>query len=88
MIPMTTQQLGHQPGRARLGACGHRNAVAAHRTRRGNGCASGSWHLSALGSAVIPTTVTTMSYAVTNPTGGEGFGSTKRPARHLGTRST
>jgi hypothetical protein len=86
MIPMTTQQLGHQPGHARLGACDHRNAVAAHRAR--NRCASGSWHLSALGSAVILTTVTTMSYAVTNPTGDEGFGSIKRPARHLGTRST
>jgi len=86
MIPMTTQQLGHQPGRARLGACGSRNAVAAHRARHGNRCAAGSWHLSSLGSAV--TTLTTMSYAVTNPTGDVGFGSIKRPARHLGTRST
>jgi hypothetical protein len=86
MIPMTTQHLGQQPGRARFGACGHRNLATAHRSRVASGCWSGSWHVSALDSAVLA--AATMPYAGTNPTGDKGFGAIKRSARHLGTRST
>lgn len=85
MIPMTTQHLGRQPGHARLGACAHRDIAAAHRSRVGDVRWSGSWHTTALASAAV---VTTMPYAGANPTGDKGFDSTKRPARHLGTRST
>lgn len=87
MISMTTQHLGHRPGRARLGACGHRNLAAAH-TRAGNGCCSGSWPISTLRTAVAATTVATMPYVDANPTGDMGFDSTKGIARHLGSRST
>lgn len=73
MIPMTTQELGQTPGRARLGACGHPSA------RR--------WHSAFLASTAAATNVATMPYMGT-ATAGTGFGSIKRPARHLGTRST
>jgi hypothetical protein len=83
MNPMTTQHLGRQPGRARLGACGHRTLAPAHRAP--TGVWSRSWHTTALTTAAA---VATMSYADANPIADQGFCSTKRPARHLGTRST
>lgn len=86
MNETTTQHLGQQPSRARLGACGHRNLATAPVSRVGNGCWSGSWHTTAFTSAAA--TVATMPYVGTNPTGDKGFDSIKRPARHLGMRST
>lgn len=83
MIPMTTQHLGSKPGRARLGACGPRTAIHAV-----DGCWSREWHVFALTSAAARTTVATMPYVGGNPAGNQGFDSIKRPARHLGTRST
>jgi len=87
MNPTTMQHLGQQPGRARLGACGPRNLAMEHRAPVGNGCWSASWHTTAVTSAVA-TVVATMPYVDANPTGDKGFDSIKRPARHLGTRST
>ncbi len=81
MNPMTTQHLGQRPGRARLGACGHRTLSPAHRA--GTGVWSGSWHTTALTTAAA---VATMPYS--NTIADQGFCSIKRPARHLGTRST
>ena len=80
MIPMTTQELGQAPGRARLGASGHSSA------RRSHGiCTARSrcWHRATLVSMV--NLAATMPYSGTAT---KGFGSNKRPTRHLGTRST
>ncbi len=82
MYPTTTQHLGIEPGRARLGACGRR--TASHIV---DGCWSRGWDVSACTAAAV-TTVATMSYTGGNPLGDQGFGSIKHPARHLGTRST
>jgi len=73
MIPMTTQELGQTPGRTRLGAVGHPSARC--------------WHRVPLASPATATNLANMPYVGT-ATVGKGFGSIKRPARHLGKRST
>lgn len=91
MDPMTTQHLGTQPGRARLGAavrCRRHHQVMSH-SRHGM-CVS-SWRREALvpvTRGVVATATTANGYVGTaNPTG-NAFRSIKRPARHLGPRTT
>jgi hypothetical protein len=77
MTEPTTFNLGQQPGRARLGACGHR-VVAAAAARPGN------WRHAALAPFCTTTALTMGAYVGSND---QGF-SIKRPARHLGEEST
>jgi hypothetical protein len=91
MIPMTTQHLGTQPGRARLGAsvrCRRHHQAMSHAHR---GMCAQSWRPEALASmtlGVAATATVANGYVGTaNPTG-TGFRSIKRPARHLGSRTT
>lgn len=90
MIPMTTQQLGQQPGRARLGACGHRHNVPTPHARRAD--AWRPWaalgHDATLATDVPVYTTDVAMSSVCNPTRTTGFGSIKGTARHLGKGST
>lgn len=91
MIPMTTQELGQQPGGARLGAFASRcrsYATTAHR---------GSWRVAVAAPTHDATGVANPAgnadmgaagITVTADTTGLGFGLIKRTARPLGTRST
>ena len=88
MIPMTTQELGQQPGRARLGAfaaCCRPRAAASHR---------GSWRVAVAVPSHVATGVANaagnadMGYMGATDTTGLGFGLIKPTARPLGTRST
>jgi hypothetical protein len=82
MIPMT-QHLGQLPGRARLGACGHRAVRPSHFVAaRGR-----SWQFAACDSAATANDAATMPYVGTTNVG-KGLDSIKHPTRHLGTRST
>ena len=82
-LPMiqTTLHLGQAPGRARRRVVCSRLAVSAH---------LGAWR------AISPVHAGAAAYTAGNPAGGVGFTAgnfmsataTKRPARHLGTRST
>lgn len=83
MIPMTTHNLGHEPGRARLGACGRGRTASALRTRT----PWGSWQIPCTPPVVDATNVATTPY-VGNPTADMDFGSAKRHARYLGKRLT
>ena len=80
---MTTHHLGQQPGRARRGACGHL-PTSGHAMMRAAAWA-GNWRNPA-DAAVCPMNATTGAYV--GFTTFEQIGSIKRPARHLGTRST
>ena len=81
---MTTHHLGQQPGRARLGACGHLPTTPGGAPVRAAAWA-GNWRNPA-DAAVCPMNATTGAYV--GLTTFEHIGSIKRPARHLRTRST
>ena len=88
MIPMTTQELGQQPGGARLGAFASR--CRSHAPRRAP--SAGSWRVAVDSHAATgvanPATDAAMGTTGTTDTTGLGFGLIKRTARPLGTRST
>ncbi len=90
MIPMTTQELGQQPGGARLGAFASR--CRSHAARRASH--AGSWRAVAVSPSHVATHVANpaadaaMGYVGTTGATGLGFGLIKRTARPLGTRST
>ena len=77
----TTHHTGQQPGRARHGACGHLPTTAYTRADMW----AGNWRNPA-DAVACPMNATTGAYV--GITTFEQLGSTKRPARHLGTRST
>lgn len=90
MIPMTTQELGQQPGGARLGAFASRcrsHATAVHADR-------GSWRVAVASPSHVTTGVANpagnadMGYVGTTGATGLGSGLIKRTTRPLGTRST
>jgi hypothetical protein len=103
MIPMTTQHLGQQPGRARLGAtvrCDrHRHAAAVHMPMTVPPVPTtdaGNWRLEVVAPAALPVNAdmaaamnATVGYlGTTTSTTGLGFRSIKCTARHLGLGST
>jgi hypothetical protein len=101
MIPMMTQHLGRQPGRARLGAAvpcdRHRHAAAVRMPMAvvpmTDAC---NWRLEVVAPVARPVDAdmaaamnATAGYlGTTTSTTGLGFCSIKRTARHLGTGST
>ncbi len=93
MIPMTTQELGQQPGGARLGAFASRcrSHAAASAVRAAH---RGSWRVAVVSPSHVATRVANpaadaaMGYVGTTGATGLGFGLIKRTARPLGTRST
>jgi hypothetical protein len=103
MIPMTTQHLGRQPGRARLGVAvrcdRHRHAAAVRTTMAVPAVPmtdAGNWRLEVVAPVALPVNAD-MAAAVngaagylgtTTSTTGLGICSIKRTARHLGTGST
>ncbi len=75
MQTMTTHTTGHRSGRARLHTCA---TIAA-------GNRAGSWR----GNDAAPTSMHATGAYVVNPTiEFQGFGTIKRPAQHLLTRTT
>ena len=92
MIPMTTQELGQQPGGARLGAFASRCRSRGASARRAPH--SGTWRPAVVSPSHVATRVANpaanaaMGYVGTTGATGLGFGQIKRTARPLGTRST
>lgn len=92
MIPMTTQELGQQPGGARLGAfasrCRSHAAASAVRADRGG------WRVAVAAPPHVATGVANPAanadtgYVGTTGATGLGFGLIKRTPRPLGARST
>ena len=79
MKTTTMHNLGCQPGRARLGACGHLSTRAVNPAR---GNRAGNWRTQA---PSCPMHALTGGYVVTTTFGHDSI---KRPTRHLATRST
>ena len=91
MIPMTTQELGQQPGGARLGAFASRcrsHARAARSADRGNWRVDEVSPSHAATGVAYPAGNAAMGNAGTSGTTGLGFGLIKRSARPLRTRLT
>jgi hypothetical protein len=101
MMPMTTQHLGQQPGRARLGAAvrcdRHRHAAAVRMPMAAVPMTdAGNWRLEVVAPVAHPVNADmaaamnrTAGYlGTTTSTTGLGFRSIKRTARHLGLGST